>query len=187
MIAWAGYRADGGMRYETRARWIPGAGISYHVGVDGPSLPLIAMICVLFLACALYAWRETRLPDPGQPGGLLPAGRQAPARLFDHQSGRLPPHAGGRRRTHGARSAGAALPPGHVRRDQPRGLRRGPRTPRSLHHRGLPRCDTPTPRPGRLAHEGEPIATGRRGGARSAGVRRLRDRTPSAVGTRRSE
>ncbi|MDN0199949.1 NADH-quinone oxidoreductase subunit M [Streptomyces sp. S.PNR 29] len=60
VIVWAGYRADGGMQYETRARWIPSAGITYHVGVDGLSLPLVAVTCVLFLACALYAWRETR-------------------------------------------------------------------------------------------------------------------------------
>lgn len=57
---WAGYRAGGGMQYETRARWIPSAGVGYHVGVDGLSLPLTAMTCVLFLACAVYALRETR-------------------------------------------------------------------------------------------------------------------------------
>ncbi|MEU3885061.1 NADH-quinone oxidoreductase subunit M [Streptomyces sp. NPDC029041] len=62
VIVWAGYQADGGMQYETRARWIPSAGISYHVGVDGLSLPLVAVTCVLFLACTAYAWRETRRP-----------------------------------------------------------------------------------------------------------------------------
>ncbi|GGL35571.1 NADH-quinone oxidoreductase subunit N [Streptomyces anthocyanicus] len=60
VIVWAGYEADGGIQYETQARWIPSAGISYHVGIDGLSLPLVAVTCVLFLACALYAWRETR-------------------------------------------------------------------------------------------------------------------------------
>ncbi|MFE6281030.1 NuoM family protein [Streptomyces sp. NPDC057877] len=59
VTVWAGYRADGGTQYETRARWIPGAGVSYHVGVDGLSLPLVALTCVLFLACALYALRGT--------------------------------------------------------------------------------------------------------------------------------
>ncbi|MGW3626143.1 complex I subunit 4 family protein [Streptomyces sp. NPDC000880] len=57
---WAGYRSGGGMQYEVRARWIPSAGVGYHVGVDGLSLPLLAMTCVLFLACALYSLRETR-------------------------------------------------------------------------------------------------------------------------------
>ncbi|WAZ25759.1 NADH-quinone oxidoreductase subunit M [Streptomyces cinnabarinus] len=62
VIVWAGYEHGEGMQYETRARWVPSAGISYHVGVDGLSLPLVAVSCVLFLACAAYAWRETRRP-----------------------------------------------------------------------------------------------------------------------------
>src|SRR6266571_4406072 len=42
------------------ARWIPSAGVGYHVGVDGLSLPLLAMTAVLFLAVAVYSLRETR-------------------------------------------------------------------------------------------------------------------------------
>ncbi|MDT0306513.1 NADH-quinone oxidoreductase subunit M [Streptomyces sp. DSM 44917] len=57
---WAGYRNDAGVQYEAEARWIPSAGVGYHVGVDGLSLPLLAVTCVLFLACALYSLRETR-------------------------------------------------------------------------------------------------------------------------------
>ncbi|MFI6905072.1 NuoM family protein [Nonomuraea sp. NPDC050394] len=57
---WAGY--DGGIGYETRLRWIPSVGAGYHVGVDGLSLPLIAMTAVLFLLCAVYSWRETGRP-----------------------------------------------------------------------------------------------------------------------------
>ncbi|MDH6627733.1 NADH-quinone oxidoreductase subunit M [Streptomyces sp. LBL] len=57
---WAGYETDGGMQYEQRARWIPSAGVGYHVGVDGLSLPLLALTCLLFLACALYSLRENR-------------------------------------------------------------------------------------------------------------------------------
>ncbi|MFI6534363.1 NuoM family protein [Nonomuraea sp. NPDC050547] len=57
---WLGY--DGGIGYETRLRWIPSVGAGYHVGVDGLSLPLIAMTAVLFLLCAVYSWRETRRP-----------------------------------------------------------------------------------------------------------------------------
>lgn len=55
---WAGYDAGGGMQYEARARWIPNAGVGYHVGVDGLSLPLLALTCVLFLACAVFALRD---------------------------------------------------------------------------------------------------------------------------------
>ncbi|MFH9570550.1 NuoM family protein [Streptomyces sp. NPDC017230] len=57
---WAGFDAGGGMRYEQRARWIPSAGVGYHVGVDGLSLPLVALTCLLFLAVAVYSLRERR-------------------------------------------------------------------------------------------------------------------------------
>ncbi|MFC9397520.1 NuoM family protein [Streptomyces sp. NPDC057027] len=58
IAVWAGYETDGGIQYEVRARWIPNAGVGYHVGVDGLSLPLLALTCVLFLACAVYALRD---------------------------------------------------------------------------------------------------------------------------------
>ncbi|MFV0132863.1 complex I subunit 4 family protein [Streptomyces sp. HMX87] len=57
---WAGFDTRGGMQYEQRVSWIPGAGVGYHVGVDGLSLPLVALTCVLFLAVAVYSLRETR-------------------------------------------------------------------------------------------------------------------------------
>ncbi|MGA4541696.1 complex I subunit 4 family protein [Uniformispora flossi] len=63
-IMWGHYADDGGLQYETQARWIPSVGISYHVGVDGLSLPLIAVTAVLFLACAVFAARRNhRLRD----------------------------------------------------------------------------------------------------------------------------
>jgi NADH-quinone oxidoreductase subunit M len=46
--------------FEERLRWIPTLGVSYHLGVDGLSLPLVAMTAGLFFACALYSWRENR-------------------------------------------------------------------------------------------------------------------------------
>ncbi|MFF4871423.1 NuoM family protein [Streptomyces sp. NPDC000961] len=60
VAVWVGFEAGRGMQYEVQARWIPSAGVSYHVGVDGLSLPLLALTCVLFLACAVYALRESR-------------------------------------------------------------------------------------------------------------------------------
>ena len=54
---WAGY--EGGIGYETRLRWMPSVGAGYHVGVDGLSLPLIAMTALLFLVCAVYSLGET--------------------------------------------------------------------------------------------------------------------------------
>ncbi|MFI7241802.1 NuoM family protein [Streptomyces qinglanensis] len=60
VAVWVRFDPHGGLQYEQRARWMPGAGVSYHVGVDGLSLPLIAMVCVLFLAAAVHMLRETR-------------------------------------------------------------------------------------------------------------------------------
>ncbi len=62
LAVWAGLKPNGGFQFEQRAPWIPSAGISYHVGVDGLSLPLVALTAVLFLAVAVFALRETRRP-----------------------------------------------------------------------------------------------------------------------------
>jgi NADH-quinone oxidoreductase subunit M len=58
--AWAGYRAQRGFGWTEDAAWIPAAGVHYHVGVDGLSLPLVALTAVLFLAVAVYSVRESR-------------------------------------------------------------------------------------------------------------------------------
>ncbi|MEV4477370.1 NADH-quinone oxidoreductase subunit M [Nonomuraea sp. NPDC049504] len=60
IVAWLGFRVGGGLQYEQRLRWMPGAGVSYHVGVDGLSLPLVALTCLLFLAVAVYSLQEER-------------------------------------------------------------------------------------------------------------------------------
>ena len=52
---WAGFDPAGGMQFQERTEWIPTLGVAWRVGVDGISLPLIAMTAVLFLACALYS------------------------------------------------------------------------------------------------------------------------------------
>ena len=59
-VAWAGYRPGSGYGWAENVAWIPGAGVSYHVGVDGLSLPLTALTAFLFLAVAVYSLRETR-------------------------------------------------------------------------------------------------------------------------------
>ncbi len=58
--AWAGYQPRGRFGWTENTTWIPTAGIRYHIGVDGLSLPLIAMTAVLFLAVAVYSLREAR-------------------------------------------------------------------------------------------------------------------------------
>jgi len=60
VVVWASFdRGSGfanGFAAEEHVRWIPSLGVSYHVGVDGVSLPLVAVSAVLFLACAVYSW-----------------------------------------------------------------------------------------------------------------------------------
>ncbi|MDX2376069.1 NADH-quinone oxidoreductase subunit M [Microbacterium sp. LRZ72] len=62
-VAWALFDpSETGLAFEERTPWIPGVDSSYHLGVDGLSLPLIAMTAVIFVACALFALRERRRP-----------------------------------------------------------------------------------------------------------------------------
>lgn len=62
VVLWIGYVGAGntGFAFETNLRWLPMLGAGYHVGVDGFSLPLVALTGVLFLACAIYSLRQTR-------------------------------------------------------------------------------------------------------------------------------
>lgn len=59
---WLRYTTPGvnGLAFEERARWIPGVNSSYHIGVDGLSLPLVLMTALIFVACALYGLRGDR-------------------------------------------------------------------------------------------------------------------------------
>lgn len=60
VAAWIGYDAGTGLAYEQNLRWIPSAGVGYHIGLDGLSLPLVAMTALLFLACAVYSLPHTQ-------------------------------------------------------------------------------------------------------------------------------
>ncbi|MGI8458290.1 MAG: complex I subunit 4 family protein [Propionibacteriaceae bacterium] len=51
-----------GLSAEAQVPWIPSVGASYHVGVDGLSLPLLGLTAVIFVACAGYALREQDRP-----------------------------------------------------------------------------------------------------------------------------
>lgn len=63
-VLWVGYEDPGqnALAYEQQVPWIPGVNSSYHVGVDGLSLPLVAMTTIVFLACAVYALRQPDRP-----------------------------------------------------------------------------------------------------------------------------
>ena len=64
VAVWLRYESPsaGGLAFEEQVEWIPGVNSSYHLGVDGLSLPLVAMTVVIFLACAIYALRERDRP-----------------------------------------------------------------------------------------------------------------------------
>jgi NADH-quinone oxidoreductase subunit M len=56
VVVWVRFQSPerDALAFEETARWIPGVNSSYHIGVDGLSLPLVAMTAVIFLACAIY-------------------------------------------------------------------------------------------------------------------------------------
>lgn len=64
VVLWAAYEtpASGELAYEEQTPWIPGVDSSYHVGVDGLSLPLVLMTAVVFAACAIHELAERRRP-----------------------------------------------------------------------------------------------------------------------------
>ncbi|MDP9818434.1 NADH-quinone oxidoreductase subunit M [Spirilliplanes yamanashiensis] len=71
LIGWMWWRYDpgsdaaglvDGIAYEVDVPWIPTVDAGYHVGVDGLSLPLLALTAVLFLACAVWSLREPDRP-----------------------------------------------------------------------------------------------------------------------------
>ena len=61
---WARYAAPAPneLAFEEQVPWIPGVNSSYHIGVDGLSLPLVVMTAVIFLACAIYGLRNEDRP-----------------------------------------------------------------------------------------------------------------------------
>ena len=54
-------RADA-MQFVERAPWIPSLGITYHLGADGLSLPLVVLTTLLTLLCVIYSWRIEARP-----------------------------------------------------------------------------------------------------------------------------
>ncbi len=47
----------GAMQFVEQRPWIPSIGASYHLGVDGLSLPLVVLTTLLTLLCIVYSWR----------------------------------------------------------------------------------------------------------------------------------
>jgi len=63
---WAGAAFDrshaGTMQFVERMPWVPTIGITYHLGVDGLSLPLVILTTLLTVLCVIYSWRVELRP-----------------------------------------------------------------------------------------------------------------------------
>src|SRR6266700_362712 len=53
---------SGRLQFGVRVDWIPTLGSSYHLAVDGLSLPLILLTALLTFLALLYAWRQEQFP-----------------------------------------------------------------------------------------------------------------------------
>jgi len=47
----------GAMQFVEVRPWIPSIGVTYHLGADGLSLPLVLLTTLLTLLCVIYSWR----------------------------------------------------------------------------------------------------------------------------------
>ena len=52
----------GTMQFIEVREWIPSIGVTYHLGVDGLSLPLVVLTTLLTLLCVVYSWRVEMRP-----------------------------------------------------------------------------------------------------------------------------
>ncbi|MBI5231089.1 MAG: NADH-quinone oxidoreductase subunit M [Coriobacteriales bacterium] len=60
---WATYdRAAGGVQFVESVRWIPSLGISYIVGVDGISVPMLALMALVMFTGVLVSWNVDERP-----------------------------------------------------------------------------------------------------------------------------
>jgi len=55
IILWVGYRSAGGMQFVEQYPWIPGLGVSVHLGVDGISVPMVFLTALLTTLSLFYS------------------------------------------------------------------------------------------------------------------------------------
>ncbi|MGI5284660.1 complex I subunit 4 family protein [Nonomuraea polychroma] len=71
LVAAFDYGQAARQQFEVDIPWIPGLGLRFHLGVDGISLPLIALTALLTFLCFVYlCWGSARAP--GQLMGTRP-------------------------------------------------------------------------------------------------------------------
>ena len=54
--------SSGTLQFVERVNWIPALGSSYHLGIDGLSLPLILLTVLLTFLVLVYAWKQEQSP-----------------------------------------------------------------------------------------------------------------------------
>ncbi|WP_440953485.1 F(420)H(2) dehydrogenase subunit M [Methanococcoides sp. FTZ1] len=69
------------MQFEEMANWIPSLGISYHLGVDGVSMPLILLNAIVIPLLIIYTWDDVR-SAPNRFYGLILAMQGAVIGVF---------------------------------------------------------------------------------------------------------
>src|ERR1044072_6088300 len=69
------------MQFVTDLAWIPGLDLRFHLGVDGISLPLVALTTLLTFLCFVYLCRG-RADGPGQLLSPRPGGNRPRALVF---------------------------------------------------------------------------------------------------------
>ncbi|UGV39999.1 NuoM family protein [Methanococcoides orientis] len=69
------------MQFEEMANWIPSLGISYHLGVDGVSMPLILLNAIVIPLLIVYTWDDVR-SAPNRFYGLILAMQGAVIGVF---------------------------------------------------------------------------------------------------------
>jgi len=57
-----GYLTESSLEYQEEYEWVPALGISYSLGVDGISLPLVFLTALLSFLAILFSWNEGRRP-----------------------------------------------------------------------------------------------------------------------------
>ncbi|MGH8986390.1 MAG: complex I subunit 4 family protein [Acidimicrobiia bacterium] len=69
LIALFDYDKTGDLQYEADKSWIDVISSRYHIGIDGISLPLLALTALITLMCVIYSWNH--FPEPHNPKAFL--------------------------------------------------------------------------------------------------------------------
>ena len=63
------YGRTGSLQFSVNRPWIDVIHSRYHVGIDGISLPMVALSMLISLLCVVYSWDH--FPEPHNPKAFL--------------------------------------------------------------------------------------------------------------------